>query len=109
MLKFIINHSLFSLIFYLLRAANFCRSSFSQLYALSPHTAKAKIQSIIFYNIATTRLRQQIVDADMRQLYTAKRKTKSISNIRLYEKLGYKIFKEEAVSQELQFVYLQKC
>ena len=34
---------------------------------------------------------------------------KSISNIRLYERLGYKIFKEEAVSEELQFVYLEKC
>lgn len=34
--------------------------------------------------------------------------TKSIGNIRLYEKLGYEIFKEEAVIQELQFVYLQK-
>ena len=40
------------------------------------------------------------------QLFTS---TKSISNIRLYERLGYEIFKEEAVSQELQFVYLQKC
>ena len=40
------------------------------------------------------------------ELFTS---TKSISNIRLYERLGYKIFKEESVSQELQFVYLQKC
>ena len=40
------------------------------------------------------------------ELFTS---TKSISNIRLYEKLGYEIFKEEAVTQELQFVYLQKC
>lgn len=39
------------------------------------------------------------------ELFTS---TKSISNIRLYEKLGYEIFKEEAVTQELQFVYLQK-
>ena len=39
------------------------------------------------------------------ELFTS---TKSISNIRLYERLGYKIFKEEAVSQKLQFVYLQK-
>lgn len=39
------------------------------------------------------------------ELFTS---TKSISNIRLYEKLGYKISKEEAVSEELQFVYLQK-
>ena len=33
------------------------------------------------------------------ELFTS---TKSISNIRLYERLGYKIFKEETVSQELQ-------
>ena len=39
------------------------------------------------------------------ELFTS---TKSISNIRLYEKLGYKIFKEETVYEELQFVYLQK-
>lgn len=39
------------------------------------------------------------------ELFTS---TKSISNIRLYGKLGYKIFKEEAVSEELQFVYLEK-
>ena len=40
------------------------------------------------------------------ELFTS---TKSISNIRLYESLGYKIFKEEAVSEELQFVYLERC
>ena len=40
------------------------------------------------------------------ELFTS---SKSISNIRLYERLGYKIFKEEAVSEELQFVYLEKC
>ncbi len=39
------------------------------------------------------------------ELFTS---TKSISNIRLYERLGYKIFKEEAVTPELQFVYMQK-
>lgn len=39
------------------------------------------------------------------ELFTS---SKSITNIRLYEKLGYKIFKEETVSEELQFVYLQK-
>lgn len=40
------------------------------------------------------------------ELFTS---TKSISNIKLYRKLGYEIFREEAVSQELSFVYLQKC
>ena len=39
------------------------------------------------------------------ELFTS---TKSISNIRLYEKLGYKIFRKEAVSKELEFVYLEK-
>lgn len=39
------------------------------------------------------------------ELFTS---TKSISNIRLYEQLGYKIFKEESISKELQFVYLEK-
>lgn len=39
------------------------------------------------------------------ELFTS---TKSVSNIRLYEKHGYKIFREEAVSQELRFVFMQK-
>lgn len=39
------------------------------------------------------------------ELFTS---TKSISNIRLYEKLGYKFFRKEAVSKELEFVYLEK-
>ncbi len=39
------------------------------------------------------------------ELYTS---TKSFNNIRLYEKLGYEIFKEDPVTQELQFVYMQK-
>ncbi len=39
------------------------------------------------------------------QLFTS---TKSLDNIRLYEKAGYSVFKEEMVSQELTFVYLQK-
>ena len=40
------------------------------------------------------------------ELFTS---TKSISNIRLYERLRYKIFKDETVSLELQFIYLEKC
>ena len=39
------------------------------------------------------------------ELYTS---TKSIGNIRLYERLGYRIFKQVAVTDELQFVYLEK-
>lgn len=34
--------------------------------------------------------------------------TKSAQNIRLYEKLGYRIFAQKAVSGDLQFVYLEK-
>ncbi|MEE1219356.1 MAG: GNAT family N-acetyltransferase [Ruminococcus sp.] len=39
------------------------------------------------------------------ELFTS---TKSINNIKLYQKMGYKIFKEESVTDELKFVYLQK-
>lgn len=39
------------------------------------------------------------------ELFTS---TKSVSNIRLYESLGYKIYKEESVTEELKFVYMQK-
>lgn len=39
------------------------------------------------------------------ELYTS---TKSVNNIRLYEKLGYRIFREEAVTGDLVFVYMEK-
>jgi len=39
------------------------------------------------------------------ELFTS---SKSIRNIKLYERLGYLIFKEQSVSDELSFVYLQK-
>ena len=56
-----------------------------------------------------TKLLLEIENEYPNQRYELFTSTKSISNIRLYEKLGYKIFKEEAASRELQFVYLQKC
>lgn len=56
-----------------------------------------------------TKLLLEIENEYPNQRYELFTSTKSISNIRLYERLGYKIFKEEAVSQDLQFVYLQKC
>ena len=55
-----------------------------------------------------TKLLLEIENEYPNQRYELFTSTKSISNIRLYERLGYKIFKEEAVPQELQFVYLQK-
>lgn len=39
------------------------------------------------------------------ELFTS---TKSISNIRLYERRGYRIFKEEQISDQLCFVYMEK-
>ena len=39
------------------------------------------------------------------ELFTS---TRSIDNIRLYEKMGYKKFKEEKVTDELVFVYMEK-
>lgn len=55
-----------------------------------------------------TKLLLEIENEYPKQRYELFTSTKSIDNIRLYERLGYKIFKEELVSQELQFVYLQK-
>lgn len=56
-----------------------------------------------------TKLLLEIENEYPNQRYELFTSTKSISNIRLYERLGYKIFKEEAMSSKLQFVYLQKC
>lgn len=39
------------------------------------------------------------------ELFTS---TRSNTNIRLYEYLGYKIFREESINNELSFVYLRK-
>ena len=39
------------------------------------------------------------------ELFTS---TKSVDNIRLYESLGYRRFKEEKINDELTFVYLAK-
>lgn len=39
------------------------------------------------------------------ELFTS---TKSVDNIRLYESLGYRRFKEEKIDDELTFVYLAK-
>lgn len=39
------------------------------------------------------------------ELFTS---TKSTRNIKLYEKLGYRIFGEKKITEELKFVYLEK-
>lgn len=51
--------------------------------------------------------------SEMERCYAGRRyelftSTRSVDNIRLYEKMGYKIFKEEAVTDELVFVYMEK-
>ena len=55
-----------------------------------------------------TRLLLEIENVYQNQRFELFTSTRSIRNIKLYEKLGYKIFKEERVSKELQFVYMQK-
>ena len=39
------------------------------------------------------------------ELFTS---TRSVNNIRLYQKAGYKPFKEKAINDELIFVYMEK-
>ncbi len=55
-----------------------------------------------------TKLLLEIENEFPNQKYELFTSTKSIDNIQLYEKLGYKKYKEEAVSQKLQFVFFQK-
>ena len=43
-----------------------------------------------------------------KQRYELFTSTKSKKNISLYRKLGYKIFDEEQVTEELRFVYMEK-
>lgn len=56
-----------------------------------------------------TKLLCEIENQYPNQRYELFTSTKSIDNIRLYERLGYKKYKEEIVTPELQFVYLEKC
>ncbi|MBP5362075.1 MAG: GNAT family N-acetyltransferase [Ruminococcus sp.] len=39
------------------------------------------------------------------ELFTS---TRSLDNIRLYQKLGYKIFDHKSINEELEFVYMEK-
>ena len=55
-----------------------------------------------------TKLLLEIENEFPNQKYEPFTSTKIIDNIQLYEKLGYKKYKEEAVSQKLQFVFFQK-
>ena len=52
--------------------------------------------------------------AEIEQYFPKKRyelftSTRSKDNIRLYQRMGYKIFKQEAINDELQFLYFEKC
>lgn len=55
-----------------------------------------------------SRLLRAIENACHVQRYELFTSTKSAGNIRLYQRLGYQIFKEEKITEELTFVYLEK-
>ena len=55
-----------------------------------------------------TRLLNEIERCFPNRRYELFTSTKSKDNIRLYQKNGYREFKQEAVSDELIFVYLEK-
>lgn len=56
-----------------------------------------------------TRLLLQVEREYPNQRYELFTSTRSGNNIRLYERLGYKKFKEEVITDELHFVFLEKC
>lgn len=43
---------------------------------------------------------------DRYELFTS---TRSLDNIRLYQKLGYRMFAHKRISDELEFVYMENC
>lgn len=55
-----------------------------------------------------TRLIKEIEEYFPQKRYELFTSTRSRDNIRLYQSLGYKIFDSKAVSDELQFVYMEK-
>ena len=55
-----------------------------------------------------TRLLAAIENEYPQQRYELFTSSKSIKNIELYEKSGYKIFREKQITDELKFVYLEK-
>lgn len=55
-----------------------------------------------------TMLLKEIEEYFPKKRYELFTSTRSVSNIRLYEKLGYKIFDEKPIDDELTFVYMEK-
>ena len=56
-----------------------------------------------------TQLLHAIEDCFPDKRYELFTSTRSADNIRLYQRLGYRIFRRQAVSDRLEFVYLEKC
>jgi len=55
-----------------------------------------------------TRLLKEVEQYFPNKRYELFTSTRSKENILMYQKMGYKIFKHEAINEELQFVYLEK-
>ena len=55
-----------------------------------------------------SRLLSEIEKCFPKKRYELFTSTRSVDNIRLYGKMGYKEFKREALSEELIFVYMEK-
>ena len=55
-----------------------------------------------------TQLLLEIEKQYLNQRYELFTSTRSEKNIALYQKLGYEIFDEEQVTEELRFVYMEK-
>ena len=55
-----------------------------------------------------TRLLSEIEKCFPDKRYELFTSTRSINNIRLYQKLGYSIFARKSVNNELEFVYMEK-
>lgn len=55
-----------------------------------------------------TKLLQEIEKLCVSKRYELFTSSKSLKNIKFYEKAGYKIFKEQKINENLKFIYLEK-
>lgn len=55
-----------------------------------------------------TKLLQEIEKLCVSKRYELFTSSKSLINIKFYEKAGYKIFKEQKINENLKFIYLEK-
>lgn len=72
------------------------------------HIGKLIVQPDLQGQGIGTKLLKEIERVCPHKTYELFTSSKSTKNIKLYERLGYKVFEEKAISKDLKFIYLRK-